>query len=536
MKKTLYKSILLSGLGLLSVSCLKDLDQLPEDGRVTTEQLFASDPFGTYQSLNAKLYAQLSLAGQGGPNGETTDASDLEGFDGGSSNYFRVWWSMQELPTDEAKNSWEGDAGMIELSSNNINSSNPVIKNLFYRIFTCIAKDNEFIRESTDEKMSSRNLTDVQKTEVKFYRAEARFLRALHYFHAIDNFGNVPFITEADMPGTTAPQVKTRQDVFNYIESELIDIIPQLRPAKSVYGRADKAAAGMLLAKLYLNAGVYTGTPKYDKCRQALENYVFKAGFTIDSNYADTFKGDNNLSTEIIFPIISDPVHAQSYGNMTYLINAAGIGKTDGIDLQPAYYLGSSGQWGGNKTTREFIDLFSSNDKRAMFDKRDGLIEYITSLAVDRQGYRITKFTNKRRDGSYIAGGSDSNFVDTDFPMFRLSDAYLMYAECAFYGAADKSLAVTKYIHELRQRAELPDITEAGLTADFLINERGRELYWEGHRRQDLVRFKKLEGSQYVWNWKGSANGIALPSTMNLYPIPYDQVIMNPNLHQNPGY
>jgi len=536
MKNKFYKIFLLGGVSLLSLSCINDLEQVPEDGRVTVEQQFANDAYGTYQSLNAKLYAQLSLAGQGGPNGETTDASDLQGFDGGKSNYFRVLWSTQELITDEAKNSWEGDAGMIELSSVDINSSNDVLKNFFYRIYTCIAKDNEFLREATDAKLDSRNLTDAQKTEVKYYRAETRFLRALHYYHAIDNFGNVPFIDESDLPGVKAPKVKSRTEVFNFIESELKEIIPLLRPARSVYGRADKAAAGMLLAKLYLNAGVYTGTTRYADCKKALDDYVLNAGYTIDSNFADTFKGDNNLSNEIIFPIISDPNHSQSYGNMTYLINAAGIGKTDNIDLQPAFYLGSSGQWGGNKTTKEFISLFSSTDKRAMFDKRDGLIEFITDLSKDRQGYRITKFTNIRRDGSYIAGGSGSNFVDTDFPMFRLSDAYLMVAECALNGAGSLDATVLGNLNKLRQRAGVPDVTAAAINSKFLIDERGRELYWEAHRRQDLIRFHMLEGSQYVWNWKGSVNGSALPSTINLYPIPYDQLVMNPNLKQNPGY
>ncbi|OJX28618.1 MAG: hypothetical protein BGO86_11865 [Chryseobacterium sp. 36-9] len=536
MKKSIYKIIFIGGICLSTISCLNDLDQVPEDGRVTVENQFENDPYGTYVGLNAKLYAQLSIAGQGGPNGEVTDASDLDGFDGGSSNYFRVWWSTQELLTDEAKNSWEGDDGMIDLSSANLNSSNKVIDNFFYRIFTAISKTNEFVRESTDEKINSRGLNESQKTEVKYYRAEARFLRALLYFHAIDNFGNVPFIDETDLPGTTAPKVRTRQQVFSFIEGELKDIIPQLRPARSIYGRADKAAAGMLLAKLYLNAGVYTGTTRYPDCKKALEDYVLNAGYTIDTNYADTFKGDNNTSSEIIFPIVSDPNNAQSYGNMSYVINAAGIGKTDGIDLQPAFYLGSSGQWGGNKTTREFVGLFNTSDKRAMFDKRTGLIEFISDLSVDRQGYRVTKFTNIRKDGSYIAGGSGSNFVDTDFPMFRLSDAYLMYAECALYGAADKNIAASTYLNPLRKRAGLADVSASDITEKFIIEERGRELYWEGHRRQDLIRFNRLSGSQYVWNWKGSANGNSLSSTINLMPIPYNQVIMNPNLKQNPGY
>lgn len=522
-------------MSLMTTSCVNDLDQLPDDNRSTVEQLFQKDPFGTYQSLNAKLYAQLSIAGQGGPSGEGGSSSDISGFDGGRSNYFRIWWNTQELLTDEAKNSWEADPGMVELSAANINSSNPVVEFFFYRIFTAIAKNNEFLRESTDDKLNSRNLTDAQKQEVRYFRAEAKFLRALHYFHAIDNFGNVPFIDESDVPGTEAPRVKSRAEVFSFIENDLLSAIQDLRAPKSVYGRADKAAAWMLLSKLYLNAKIYTGTARYNDCRTYLDKVINEGGYQIDSNYARTFMGDNHLSTEIIFSIVSDPNHAQSFGNMSYLINAAGIGKTDGLDLQPAFYLGTAQQWGGNKTTREFIGLFGANDKRAMFDKRDGLIEFISDLSVDRQGYRVTKFTNMRSDNTYIVGGNRSEFVDTDFPMFRLSDAYLMYAECAMNGAGSMSTAVD-YLNLLRLRAGVNNITAGAITSDFLINERGRELYWEGHRRQDLIRFGKLEGGQYLWNWKGSANGRALPNTMNLYPIPFNQVIMNPNLSQNPGY
>ena len=133
-----------------------------------------------------------------------------------------------------------------------------------------------------------------------------------------------------------------------------------------------------------------------------------------------------------------------------------------------------------------------------MFDKRDGLIEFITDLSKDRQGYRITKFTNIRRDGSYIAGGSGSNFVDTDFPLFRLSDAYLMLAECAINGAGSLDATVLGNLNNLRQRAGVPNVTAAAVNSKFLIDERGRELYWEAHRRQDLIRFKMLEGSQSV--------------------------------------
>lgn len=530
MKNKFYKILVLAGLLILPGSCINDLDQVPQDQTQTIENQFAADAYGTYQGLNAKLYAQLSVAGQGGPNGEVTDASDLSGFDGGASNFFRVMWNTQELITDEAKNGWSGDAGMIPLSQAQVNSSNVILKNFYYRIYTGLTKCNEFVRESTDEKMVARGLTDSEIAEVTYYRAEARFLRALLYYYQMDNFGTGPFIDESTMPSGDAPSnIYSRQQLFNYIESELLDIMDDLRSPQAVYGRADQSAAWMLLAKLYLNAEVYTGTSRYADCYTYVNKVITEGGYTLDDTYAYTFMGDNHLSTEIIFPIVSDPNYAQSYGNMSYLINAAGY---DGV--MPAFYLGSSGQWGGNKTTREFMDLFSSADKRAMFYVSSDLTEYITDLSDYDQGYRVTKFTNIRRDGTYIAGGSGANFVDTDFPVFRLSDAYLMYAECYLNGSGDATTAMG-YVNALRNRAGLSDLSTA-LSKDFIIDERGRELYWEAWRRQDLIRFGLLEGSTYTWNWKGTASGSTLPSTINLYPFPYDELILNPNLTQNPGY
>ena len=526
-KRTIFTATL--GLLLFAVSCEKDLEREPITD-VTSASVYKD--FANYPSALGKLYAGLALGGQSGGDGN----ADVSGIDGGFSNYLRQFYNMQVLTTDEAVVGWNDD-GLPDLHKMTWNTTNPFINAIYYRIYNVIAVSNEFIKNTSDGSLAANGITGANATEAKYMRAEARFLRAQSYYHALDLFGNVPFVDE-NTPAGELPKRITRAELFTWVESELLAVANDLKdPKTNEYGRADKASAGMLLAKLYLNAGVYTGTTRYADCKKALDDYVLTAGYAIDTNFADTFKGDNNLSTEIIFPIISDPAHAQSYGNVSYLINAAGIGKTDGIDLQPAFYLGSSGQWGGNKTTKEFISLFSPGDKRAMFDKRDGLIEFITDLSKDRQGYRITKFTNIRRNGTYIAGGSDSNFVDTDFPLFRLSDAYLMAAECAINGAGSLDATVLGNLNKLRQRAGMPTVTAAAVNSKFLIDERGRELFWECHRRTDLIRFGKFTGASKIWQWKGGVkNGSGTEEFRNLMPIPSKTIQANPTLKQNPGY
>jgi hypothetical protein len=150
-------------------------------------------------------------------------------------------------------------------------------------------------------------------------------------------------------------------------------------------------------------------------------------------------------------------------------------------------------------------------------------------------GYIITKYKNITSSGS---PGSDPTFVDTDFPMFRLADVYLMYAEAVVRGGGNGNMSdAVRYVNKIRERAKSTAIGEANLSLDFLIDERSRELYWEGHRRQDLIRFGRFTGGNYNWVWKGgSANGIALSSHLKVYPMPDNSMAANPNLTQNPGY
>ncbi|MGC8802186.1 MAG: RagB/SusD family nutrient uptake outer membrane protein [Bacteroidales bacterium] len=131
--------------------------------------------------------------------------------------------------------------------------------------------------------------------------------------------------------------------------------------------------------------------------------------------------------------------------------------------------------------------------------------------------------------------------MDTDFPMFRLADVYLMYTEATLRGATNGNRAkALQYVNELRTRAyggSIGNITDSQLTLDFILDERARELYWEGHRRTDLIRFGKFSGGNYIWPWKGKVKeGTATPAHLDLFPIPASDLNANPNLVQNPGY
>jgi len=166
----------------------------------------------------------------------------------------------------------------------------------------------------------------------------------------------------------------------------------------------------------------------------------------------------------------------------------------------------------------------------------EGRSKEITDISDKDQGYIIQKYSNALSIGGF---GPDQTFVNTDFPLFRLGDVYLMYAEAQLRGASNATqINALGYVNQLRSRANNPQAIQSGdLTLDFILDERSRELHWEAHRRQDLIRFGKYTGGSYNWAWKGNgSNGISLPDHMKLFPIPAASLSTNPNLTQNPGY
>lgn len=512
--------IIFLAISLLS-SCESELELTPEDQRKGADEIFQQEQ--AYKQFLAKLYAGLAISGQEGPAG----SPDLSGLDEGFSQYLRLYWMLQELPTDEAVIGWN-DGTLLDLHGQNWTAGNEFIRTMYSRLLYQVALTNSFLRQTEG----------VESQEIQNFRAEARYLRALSYYHALDLFGNPPFITEEDPVGAFLPSQIQRADLFTFIESELLAIEDEIVKARqNEYGRADQAAVWTLLAKLYLNAEEYTGTDRYADVITYTEN-VINAGFSLVDDYQKLFLADNDVNgaqNEIIFPIRFDGINTTSYGGMTFLIRAP-----IGGNMVPAEFGVNSG-WGGLRTTPEFVSLFpdgaDSRDGREMFFT-DGQSLEISDITRFTDGYAVAKFRNVTSTGE---PGSDSTgeHPDTDFPLFRLGDIYLMYAEAVLRGGGGSMSNAVEYVNKLRERAYDDTsglITANDLTLPFILEERGRELYWEAHRRTDLIRFNMFT-EQGIWSWKGNVpQGTTTAPFRNIYPIPASDLGVNTNLVQNPGY
>ncbi|PWJ44161.1 RagB/SusD family nutrient uptake outer membrane protein [Sediminitomix flava] len=542
MKKYIHKIFVL--LCLVSVgSACTDLDEEPFT--LITEVNVYNEP-SSYRTFLNKLYAGLALTGQAGPAGN----GDIKQIDEGFSSYLRQYWQLQQIPTDEVVIGW-GDAGLPDIVRLTWSSDNQFNRAVYDRIYFQISQINEFLRETTDEKLASRSTPDSVLQIMPQYRAEARYLRALSYFHGIDLYGDIPLLTETNSSvGLTPPEQSTREEVFTFITTDLLDLESDLSPAASAdYGRASQASAWTLLSKLYLNSEVYVGQAKYDSARIFAELVIdeseFGGGsaFTLEENYAELFGADNDRRKETIFSINFDGENSQTFGGTTFLVFAAIGGNMDPFEY------GVNGGWWGLRTTQNLVNTFeevapveddgTSTDSRAIFftDGQERDITDDNQLGNFQVGYAVPKFTNVRSDGQ--AAGNNS-FPDTDFSLFRLADVYLMYVEAVERGANQGGYAPVDLVNEIRNRAfgdGNQNITDADIDLDFIIAERSRELYWEGHRRTDLIRFGLFTSADYLWPFKGGpVEGRAADEFRDLYPIPSTELIANPNLTQNPGY
>ncbi len=531
---------------LVAAGACTDLDLEPQSN-TTSSNLFKDE--AAYRAVLAKIYAGYAVTGQQGPSGN----SDITSLDEGFSNYLRQLWQLQELATDEAVIGW-GDEGIQDLHSHVWTTANQFNRAIYYRIFFQVSQANEFLRETTDAKLDERNVTQVTRDDIKAYRAEARFLRALSYWHGIDLYANIPFYTEDTNIGSEPPAQADRATIFDFIDRELREAEADLpAPGQNEYGRADKAALWMLQAKLYLNAEVYAGSNRYTDCVTACKKVIDAGVYELEDNYRQLFMADNNISKEIIFPITFDGLSIQTWGGTTYLVHGALGGKmVDNIDDatgdaypdkdEAAKRFGVNSGWFGLRTTSALVNLFpdatGAVDERAIF-YTDGQSKEISVNGISNfnEGYAVPKYSNLNSLGD---PGSDLTHPDTDYPMFRLADAYLMYAEAVLRGGTggDAGTAVN-YINALRQRAYNNDggnIASGDLTLDFILDERARELYWEGHRRTDLIRYNRFTENG-IWPHKGGVpDGKTTEKFRDLYPIPAGEILANPKLQQNPGY
>lgn len=525
--KKIVSIILVAGMFMLS-SCLGDLDQLPIT-ETTSKDVYQSAE--NYRAVLAKLYVAFVINGQekGGGN---ADLSSNNGQD-----YMRCFFNLQECGTDELASTWlEGDKTR-DITFLSWDANDPWVADMYYRIFYNIALCNEFLRNATDDKISG--FTTTEQADIREYRAEARLLRALAYYHAMDLFLNIPFVTEQDPVGAYAPPRYTSAQVFEYLESELKEITEQLKPrSASVYGRANKATAYALLAKMYLNAEIYIKEARNSECIAACKN-VIAEGYTLESDYKKLFNADNHLRTnEIIFSFPVDAIYTVSWGATTHIICGA-VSNTS--DFQKPEDYGVTSGWGMFRIRGEVPALFNEADGRGLFFT-EGQTQYLDVIENQSNGYFVEKWTNLT-DGGQAASNTADGGVNTDYPVFRLADIYLMLGEAVARGGAGATKAeALGYINQLRERAfgdsfsSQGILKESDLTVDFFLDERARELYWECTRRTDLIRYNKFTTSSYIWQWKGGAkDGITVDSKYNYYPIPTAELTANPNL-SNPEY
>ncbi len=629
MKQKFKYLIVIMILSLGVISCHEDLDQSPIDPDSFTEEDVFSN-ITEAQGALAKLYASLALTGQQGPAGQ----ADISDIDEGFSQYSRMLFNLNELTTDHAVVGW-GDAGLPDLHGMYWSGSNDFSEAMYYRLAQEVSFCNSFIDNAA-------GLTDP---EVESFIAEARFLRAFAYYNLMDLYGGVPLVTSVT---TELPSQASRNDIFNFIETELLEIQDLLKPSgANEYGRVDKVASWALLSKLYLNAEVFTGTARYTEA-VTFSNNVMTSSYSInttDANgngtaYDELFLADNNTNgaqNEFIFTLNFDGLRSQTFGGSTFLVHAAIGGNMNATEF------GVNGGWGGLRTTKNLVNKFNADvselnnslgtiskwglvgdatlnlwngpdmemyetgsntyaiyadltqgemkfrfdedwgnnygddnndgsveaggsnipiteagtyfitldlntltytittfkgDTRGMFHK-DGQTLEIEEIPSFENGYAVTKFKNVDSNGNQ---GSDAagDFVDTDLALIRLAEIYLNYAEATLRGGGgDLGLAVTK-INELRQRAfgnTSGNINSGDLTLDFVLDERSRELYWEGQRRSDLIRYNYFTTSTYLWPFKGdSKDGVGVEDYRNLFPLPNNIITTNPNLTQNPGY
>ena len=524
-------------LTLGTTSCTGDLDVTPISPKLDTD-------FNVEWLFN-KCYANFAMAGIGdGSNGDGN--CDVSGYnDNGMTNLVRQMWNSNELTTDEAICSW-GDTGIPEFNFNTYDASEPMMRAYFARLTLGISFCNQYLQVASDH--------DAQMT------AEVRYLRALQYYLLMDAFGNIPYTTTV-----TKPTQVSREEAFNNIEQELLDIEPSLadaKPKKSTdtgYGRIDKAALWMLLSRMYLNAEVYTGTAQWAKAAEYAQK-VMNSGYKIHTNgvngwsaYQMLFMGDNgetDAAYEAVFPIYQDSQTTISYGSSLFLICSCFNEAMHANPADPEGYNGTTAHWDGNRARPELVAKFFPNgnapqipsydmtleagDDRAIFWGEGRTLEIDTPTDFT-QGYGVAKFISYKSDGS---GTADPSVTDSDWFFFRVAEAYLTYAEATARQNGGK--ATTEGIdalNVLRTRAHASH--KSSFTLDEILDEWSREFYFEGRRRIDLVRFGKYGGlsSDYIWSWKGGVKeGRNFESHMNVFAIPTNELTSNGGLQQNPGY
>ena len=545
-KYILGLSIAASSLSLSS--CLGDLDTVPlNETDKTIDQVYAT--LADYEMGLAYIYGSFCLVSQTDPG-----SADIDVPDAGQSEMIRQYIVLNEMSTDALKCPW-GDTYVADLTNTNWTSApNNAMYTVYTRCMMIVTRANEFLNQSGK---------DIEG--LKELRAEARFLRALGYYILMDLFGNPPFALPENIGGKLPSQIG-RTALFEWIETELKAIINceggEMIPVTNDYPRASKGSAWAVLARMYLNGKVYTGKEYWTEAKAAATE-VINMGYKLCSDYSHIFMQDNgenaDARNEFIFAIAYDRDKTQSYGGTTCMINASvDDAARIGIAAALGYPEGSKiarDQWNGYHVPDEFVSANyemtgiewgatsglgynrEHSDKRAMFYNIN--CSQTFDKANANSGWRCWKFNSMESNGNLC---TDENkytvFSSSDFPMFRLAEMYLIYAEAQarLDGGSTSDATAVGYIKALRTRAGLS--CPATIDTDFILKERACELFWEGHRRTDLIRYGYYTSISHPWPYKGGVpdGKVELASYRTVYPLPISDLSENPNLVQNTGY
>lgn len=527
-------------------SCVNDLDTLPLNKTEPISEYVYGTSEEAYLAGLTKLYFQFV----------SNDLTDLQPMDGGASELIRAFWSVQETTTDEAKCSWENDAWVRALNTNTwTEAQNDAIYAVYVRTLQGVAFVNEYLRQTAPDRLASRGVPRELAARIDTYRAEARFLRAYFYWIALDCFGNVPFTTE-DSPfgGTYFPKQASRKTVFEYCISELNSLLSDgssMPEPRSNYPRADKGSVAGLLARMYQNASVYTGVDMSSEAKAVCED-IFGMGYSLSPSYADLFRGDNGSNpsarAEFLWAIDYDADNTESYGGTSYILSAS-MASTDITDQSRPN--GQVNGWAGLRVPYEFVseyyDVSGQDYETGIYETPDkrGEIFYIKGRSESMEGalysfmngWTCLKFNNipsGETNQSFLPISATKGFSDVDFPMIRLAEIYLIYAEaCMNLGVSEQA---SPMLAELSERAGVS--SPGQITPEYLLAERARELLWEAHRRTDLIRFGVYDSPDFLWPYKGGDNfaGSGFPAYKCIFPLPPTELATNRELVQNPGY
>lgn len=487
MKKLAY---LFSITALLALSCTK-LDEGIYDKQVA--DAFYATPAGINATL-ANIYNEI----RGDWNGK--------GYAGGD----RGWYDLNETSTDEmmiptrSDGAWSDNGIWRQMYLHQWTASQEFMNNTWNWLYRSVFKSN----------LAVDLLTGANADPSKI--AEARVARAFFYWMLMDGWGSVPFYTENNLTIDKIPQA-SRQQIFDFIVKELSENVDKLSPTKGgeFYGRFNKWAGYTLLAKVYLNAEVYTGTPKWNEALAACDKIINEGGFSLQpsATYFSMFRDGAAASPEVIFSIYVDGSKAPR--------NIIGIRSLHGPHGNAAVGVST---WNGATAHQEFVNKYEDSDIRKQqwaVGPQPGGVNYqlnissITAAGIE-EGARNTKFFPV----APLDGGTASN----DFPVYRYADVLLMKAEILRRTNASGAKAL---VDQVRVRAGLATLGGEPTLMD-IYDERGRELAWEGHRRIDMIRFGTFLQPH---DFKGQSNNRYL-----MFPIPGPALAANPNLKQTPGY